>query len=264
MLDLSPMNVSLIPIDKANLESYIDLFQHCFPASNMTKNYIEWLYFQNPMGNVIGFDSVVEDQIVSHYACIPISVCGQRGLLSLNTATRDKFRSKGLFKTAALRTIKVAQQDYSFIVGVANNSSTNIFVNKLGFEKLGSLELRFGRVDHSSQSSVDWNEDSILWRLSKPGRKYVVKKLDKATMLISTKLSGTPFIINTMVSTEGESESAKDSWAWRLTLDWQINKNPIIKLPKFAKPSPLNLVIRHLKSPNIKLKSWSFLDFDIF
>ena len=74
-------------IQHGNITRHEALFSLCFPQSNLNRPYLEWLYFSNPLGNVVGFDAMDGEVLAAHYACIPTRIGNSLGLLSLNTAT---------------------------------------------------------------------------------------------------------------------------------------------------------------------------------
>ena len=85
-------------IDRGNIARHEALFSLCFPLSNLNRRYLEWLYFSNPLGKVVGFDAMDGEILAAHYACIPTRVDGKIGLLALNTATHPLYRSRGIYK----------------------------------------------------------------------------------------------------------------------------------------------------------------------
>ena len=102
-------------ISYKKLEKYENLFNVCYKSNTMTKTYLNWLYFQNPLGPVVGFDAIHEGEVVAHYACIPTKVDNYVGLLSLNNATHPSFRSQGLHPKLAQMTYELASKDFLFI-----------------------------------------------------------------------------------------------------------------------------------------------------
>src|SRR3954469_21246790 len=82
------------------------LLQAVFPTSDATSGgYVDWLYDGNPRGGVIDANEADEEGLTGHYAVIPQDYwCGperERWALSLNTATADRARGKGLFTRLA-------------------------------------------------------------------------------------------------------------------------------------------------------------------
>lgn len=256
------MNIHVEAINKGKQASYLSLFEDCFPHLFFSENYLKWLYFENPNGRVLGFDAVSKGSVVSHYACIPISVGGRKGLLSLNTGTSREFQSKGLFTQLATRTIEEAGHHYDFIVGVANQNSTEGFTRRLGFEILGCLNLRYGPLFDQPLGTVDWNYESLKWRLSNPLRAYSDKKVGNDTYQISARLPNLPIKVHSIVSI-GEKFSEGQFVRNGFTIDWGTRKSKSISLPNRLKPVPLNLILKNLKSDKVLIEHWDFLGFDV-
>jgi Acetyltransferase (GNAT) domain len=257
------MNFVYEPITQENIQKYLVLFGRCFPGITYSTRYLEWLYFENPNGSVIGFDAFHGRNLVAHYACIPIFVRGRKGLLSLNTATAEDYRSNGLFSKLAKATFEKAEGEYEFIVGVANEHSTKGFIERLGFDYLGSLNLRIGPIGQQPMNSIDWCESSLNWRLSNPRRKYQIAKLNENKFLVSTKILGNSLKIKAIVNLRLKEDS-KQKVAHGLTLDWSRFRKRSVSLPKALKPSPLNLICRSLNSNKLDIDHWDFLGFDVF
>ena len=93
------MEFKRVRTDERALDAYVSLFKTCFPtAKHLDKEYLTWLYADNPTGRVVGFDAFDEGRLAAHYSCIPadLTLNGKivRGLLSLNTATHPDLRCR--------------------------------------------------------------------------------------------------------------------------------------------------------------------------
>ena len=254
-------------VSHKKLSKYVDLLNECFPEFNVSYQYLEWLYFQNPLGNVVGFDALQKGEIVAHYACIPTRISGVNNLalLSLNTATTANYRGRGLFKVLAESTYQIATQlNFSAVVGVANGNSHLAFTRHLAFEHLGYLDLRFGLLARSKLGSRVYTEDDLIWRCDSSLHKFRYHLATMGRVNLSAKIfSGVKLRAMVFVS----NESATGSWPRKfgITVDWRRGKKPLIFLPTKLKPSPLALIFRSLDgTPSSSLTSWSFPDFDAF
>lgn len=259
------MNVLKISVD--NVAHQQALLNMCFPKSKITVEYLDWLYFSNPLGGVQGFDAFDGDKLVSHYACIPTRVGNALGLLSLNTATHPDYRSKGIYRKLAKLTYESVTQDFNFVIGVANNQSKEAFKKYLGFNELGRLNLRFGELHRPSSGARIWSESEIKWRVNSPRQKFVIKKIDDLTSQIEVRPKNLPFKIKALVPIQNNTVSLSHQIhksQYGFTVDWIRNYQPKIELPEKLKPSPLVLIYQSLSNSNLELNSWSFPDFDAF
>lgn len=257
-----------IEISRDNLKKHALLLEKCFPGSNLNYEYLEWLYFLNPRGNVVGFDFIEGTEIVAHYACIPVNIGNKLGLLSVNTATHPDFRSKGLYQSLAKMTYEKCLTNFSFVIGVANSKSAKTFIEKLGFTEIGRLNLRFGRIRPSNHNTRVWSEAEIEWRINSPKQKILKIRRQEYLYELALKPHRLPFkikaLINMAPSFNSSSEIHLDSSVIGFTVDWNNGRVPLLKLPERFKPSPLVLILKSLDGTLIELDSWSFPAFDAF
>ena len=255
-------------ISMQNLEKQVELLNICFPNSKIDKPYLEWLYYMNPLGNVVGFDSFEGENLVSHYACIPTKIQSRLGLLSVNTATHPDYRSQGLYQKLANLTYEKWSNGYDFVVGVANSNSAAVFIKRLGFSEIGRLNLRFGELQLPRNGSRSWETSDIEWRTSSPRKNFKKKTLDDGVIELSTRPSYMPFRIKSLITIhEVEPQSYLESLGYMkfgFTLDWVRGYNPKLQLPARLKPSPLVLILKAFNNCNIEIDSWSFPDFDAY
>ncbi len=261
--------LEISPVSKENLQQYVDLFAVTFPKTSFTLEYLEWMYLQNPQGNFIGFDAISNGKVVAHYACIPIEIEGfsQKCLLSLNTATHPDFQGQGLFKELAQHTYDTHRELFSCVIGVANGNSEKTFLKKLGFVKLGNLELRFGILNRGLDGSRLYSRNEAFWRSQCPGRKLHLREFAGSRLLFTTKRIRGVFRLKSLVhlGQEQKENLEKTRHIIGFTLDWRRDSKPLLYLPKRFKPSPLNLIYKPMSedSPE-KLTSFSYPDFDAF
>ena len=259
--------MEIIQISYNRLNDYEKLLNICFPGKKFSKEYLNWLYFKNPLGHVVGFDALYKGDVIAHYACIPTKVDNFIGLLSLNTATHPDFRSQGLHVKLAKMTYEFAQNNFDFVIGVANNNSAKNFMNELDFVSLGELNLRWGVLARSSVGVRTWSSEEIEWRVNSPKTKFKVFKNAKGTTYIYCYLNKLPIKLKAQVTLSNEKspiEPKKFMLPVGFTLDFNLNSRIILQLPKILKPSPLILIFKQLNSKKININSWSFPDFDAY
>ncbi len=276
----------IVPSDAAcdRLDRYVGLFRAAFPDSpKLTREYLKWLYADNPVGAVIGVDAYANGELAAHYALVPVEVelKGKTFLAcwSLNTATHPRFQGRGLFLKLAEEAYRIAAaRGCMSVIGVANKNSTPGFLRRLGFQHLGQLAVSVGyaALDYRDDERVlarAWSSRSIEWRLKNPWRRYFVSKADGKCSIFTTigpwsmpvflcrlnedKISGL-----TMASLPLFSRMQP-----RLLLGFQLVKRGLsVPLPKALWPSPWNVIYRPLirgAPDNVKLAMVA-LDLDTF
>lgn len=260
--------------DDTSLEQYAHLLSEVFTATDkFSKAFLEWQYRDNPNGKVIGIDAFLDDELAGHYVCIPVKYNfygeDKMGLLSLNTAIGVNHRGKGLFTKLANKTYELAQEEnFDFVIGVANQNSTHGFLKKLDFELVGPLDVLvgLGKVDIVRPSKIQsiWNQDSIDWRMKNPSNhlgvkgKYILSKSDKSFINIQMSKQN----LNLQNSGNG---LAATLWMGKAS---QVKKKGVfINLPDRLKPSPLNLIFRALNK-DLKYEkddiTFECIDFDAY
>jgi len=251
-----------------NLVEYEELFRVCFPKSKLKSDYLKWLYFSNPLGDVVGFDAIMDNVVVAHCAFIPTRVGESIGLLSLNVATHPNYQSQGLFQNLVKLTIETWSEDYDFVIGVANAQSAKTFIKRLGFMEIGRLNLRFGELHRSTEGARTWTMEDVNWRINSPRQRMQSRLIDQDQLEISVHPRKFPFRIKALINIQKsrnslviESETKK---RYGFTVDWNEGTKPWVQLPERIKPSPLVMIFLSLNGNDINLKSWSFPDFDAF
>ena len=251
-----------------NLVEYEKLFGVCFPKSKLKSDYLRWLYFSNPLGDVVGFDATVDNVVVAHCAFIPTRVGKSIGLLSLNVATHPSDQSQGLFQKLVTHTIETWSKDYDFIIAVANAQSAKTFITRLGFMEIGRLNLRFGELHRSIEGARTWTMEDVNWRINSPRQKMQSRLTDQDHIEISVRPRNFPFKIKALIHMENSMNSliieAETKKRYGFTIDWNRGLKPWIQLPERLKPSPLVMIYLSLNGNDLNLKSWSFPDFDAF
>lgn len=232
-------------------------------------------YVDNPYGHAISFNAFDDDKMVAHYVCITKKMCvGNRivdGILSMATVTHPNYRGRGLFKTLAKMTYDYARDNgYEFVIGVANANSFPGFMKYFPFQFIGQLEFKVGFGSHIKKDddkifSGYWSEDALKWRCKK-----------------TYKQSGDTLIgdhgrfSHTLVGCFDEDSISrvklpKNSFSLKPSLYIGLGGRPqgiFIKMPKFIKHSPFNLIFMDLtggKLPQMTKDNVFFqlFDFDV-
>jgi hypothetical protein len=277
--------------DDATVLAYIDLFRECFPtASQYTKEYLTWLYRDNSAGHVIGFDAWDGSTLAAHYACIPAALIiggtSQRGLLSLNTATRPSHQGKGLFTRLADATYASgAAQGFSCVYGIANANSTPGFVRKLGFQLVRPLDALIGvgplgirdlpHVHASAGFRKDCSGEYLTWRVANPTNPVGLQPIGAGCLgaaasthrygvVAWSELPGVPW--------RTVHRALTNPLRPRLFLGLlpaSVRRSPLYRpIPDRLRPSPLNLIFRNLGEAALRVDAanvfLTFLDFDAY
>jgi hypothetical protein len=254
-------------IEYRNIARHEDLFKLCFPLSKLNRPYLEWLYFLNPLGHVVGFDAMDGEILAAHYACIPTRIGNSLGLLSLNTATHPEYRSRGLYQKLARMTYERWYQEFNFVVGVANAQSSSAFVKYLGFSELGRLNLRFGELHRPTVGARTWTVPELNWRISSPRQQLRCKQTTDGLFQLAVRPRHFPFSIKSLVpgyGPMGSSEERVETHKYGFTVDWINGYHPRVQLPERLKPSPLVMIYQSLNGSDTEINSWSFADFDAY
>jgi len=254
-------------ICRQSIGHYEALFKLCFPHSELSREYLEWLYFSNPLGDVVGLDAMDGNLLAAHYACIPTRIDGKVGLLALNTATHPSYRSRGIYKKIAMQTFENWSSDFNFVVGVANKLAANACVRHLGFSEIGRLNLRFGDLMRPTFGARSWSQAELDWRINSPRQQLRKKLVGDGLVEVSIRPKNFPFKIKSIVSVQDTGLPEKELSKLRqtgFTVDWIRDKKPQIQLPENLKPSPLVMIYQTLSGEDTEVNSWSFPDFDAF
>lgn len=152
-----------------NLQNTVYSGKHAFNEDSF-----RFWYLENPIGKVISFNAWDGEEMVAHYACVPVEmkinervVCG---LLDMATVTHPSHRGKGLFKTLAKITYDYASKNgYEYVIGVANDNSYPGYIKYFPFTDVGPLDVKIGlgreiKPESNKVFMGYWNELSIAWR----------------------------------------------------------------------------------------------------
>jgi GNAT superfamily N-acetyltransferase len=272
------MEYKIVSVQKDNLRIYSDLLTRAFPqAKKYTEAFLEWQYFQNPNGNVVGFDAFYGRELAAHYVTIPVVYIFNnrdiRGLLSLNTATDSNHQGKGLFTRLAMATYEAGKAEgYEFVIGVANQNSTHGFLKKLGFQLVSQLEVRvyMGKLQYNDPGPnifrSHWNEAAAEWRLLNPEAVYLKQR---SSVFSKTHL---PFFKSLLTNNPAFAKNELQTLylnPLKISIGLNLGTPTMsFNLPEKLKPSPLNLIFKSLSDADIKISDkncyFELVDFDAY
>lgn len=276
-------------IQDEKIRAYSSLLQSVFPkaAYRLSPSYINWLYKENPLGSVIGFDAFFEEALVAHYVTIPVEYwiegVKKKGVLSLNTATSPAHQGKGLFKMLAEKTYeRAAELGYEFVVGVANRNSTHGLTKKLGFDLVSPLDARISYGFHGDTELLpgitcafrsEISEVWLNWRLSNPSQDY---KLKRNLIVSDTTIVGLTSVLTSTQALKAPQALSlsrlKNSYSpfnlWIGLNSFVLSRFMSFNIPMRLRPSPLNLIFKSLKSTNVHFDKreirFDLIDFDAY
>jgi len=281
---------TLAKTDSNSINQYAELFKLCFPsATHLNEENLKWLYHDNPAGKMIGFNAYSGNTLAAHYGCIPTDIVlhGKRNkaLLSLNTATHPQYQGNGLFSTLANQTYKHAiQNNFSSVIGVANQSSTHGFVKRLGFQLVSQLDVKIGFSDikinwEACIKQADfykfWDSETLNWRLQTP-KGNMHHSINTHGDIFGSATTGLPCLHATnpiyLAENNQALASSRRPFALKLFLGLfpkdSVSFSGYFDLPERLKPSPLNLIYKPLNTqiqtldPNRVI--FGFQDFDAY
>jgi hypothetical protein len=187
-----------------------NLLARALDARFANRAYLPWFYGANPRGEAIE-ENVDEDGVrVAHYAVLPTLYRTPAGatpfIFSSNVATDPTVRRGGLFREMAEKVYaRAAHTGAPAMVGVGNDASTVVVVERFGWHKVGPMPVRVcvptSRARALESTLVDstflaskqfddlagdldwvpvagwvqaWDAPFLRWRLSRPDAHYVV------------------------------------------------------------------------------------------
>ena len=236
-------------ITQADLSATVTLLQSVYPDDRkITYEYIQWLYFENNSGDVIGFNAKFQGEAVAHYAVIPYLYRPNiRAGHSVNTATLKKHGGRGLFtKLAELTYEKAFNDGLGFISGVANKNSIYGFEKKLGFEKVGNVKLTFMLKTMLTAKICEKLafHSNLNWRLKNPSQKYYVSTVGDFNFIFC-KRSGLFVLLGTSSEDiSGLSYTTINTPYLFLLPNFNLGDGYTgLSIPNFVLPSPWHVIL---------------------
>ena len=233
--------------------------------------FLNWYYFQNPNGPAITYNAFFNNNIIGHYALIPIKIKLHDkefdAALSVLTAIDKNFRGLYLFNELANKTFELAREKgIKFIIGVSNQISTKLFVRYFKFKLISQLDVKFGlgkidKINNDCDFQVLWNDDTLSWRLKNPRFNYQSRLFKNDFYIYNNyykifKLEMGRFTKDQFSNTV---KNHKNKTNFRLFNLWiglgKYNwKNALyFNFPEKFKPAPLNFIIKDISNQSDSL-----------
>lgn len=261
-----------------SLQQVVDLQNIVYEGTGHTfsvDGFRHW-YVDNPMGKVISFNTFYGEELVGHYACIPIKMEIEGrvalGLLDMATVTHPNHRGKGLFKKLATITYEYAKKaGFEFVIGVANANSFHGYMKYFPFTFVGQLDVKMGFGDNilpdgEKVYKTHWDKESLIWRSTVVRNNYIRS---------GNSILGNKSFMKTYMGTfdsellDGVMLDKRTSMKMRLYVGMGAKfKSPYMNVPKFIKHSPFNLIFMDLtdgKLPTMTKDNvfYQLIDFDV-
>jgi hypothetical protein len=271
------------------LEEVRGLLNDIFPrARHMTDAYLDWCYYQNPLGPVVAVNAYSEGILVGHLVGQPIRarLDGEEepGLLAIHNAVRAEYRGKRVYAMMADRFLQEgASSGYRFVIGFTNVFSRNFVARRMPqFTVVSSLEARIGIGPLPSGGSRTeaqfarvWDRKTLAWRLARPGARYRMKFMNgRCTLYALTNVPGIAVELGRFGSETADFDLPEPSrlspgrlWiGLDASRDW--SSCAYMNVPRRLRPSPLALVFTDLTGRGRKLEGRSVhvdaIDLDAF
>ena len=269
------MKIKFEKSDVNKIDEYVKLYQRCFLNYPIKKNklYFEWLYKQSPLGNFIGIDAVDDEKgiKIGQVGGIPyeFNYNGKKIkiLQSINVCVDKNYRGNKLFTKMASRLEEYAkEQNYLFIIAIANKLATPAWKHSIGMKFLSKLDVLLGYgdlgindliIDKTIFNSI-WDQDRINWRKNNPFNKVFVhneKKIKFTSPSVFKFLNVFSYLENKNYAFN--FEQIKRNFIFPnlfigLAPQYKTN-NFYFKIPEIIKPSPLNFLYKDISGNNLSI-----------
>lgn len=167
-------------------KNILDLFFRAYDR-NLSIELWHWLYIDNPRGEPIVSLCYSADQLVGHFAVIPITLKLGDGLIkaavACTTMVDAKYAAYGVFfKLVKMGLTKLRLENYQLVIGFPNKNSAPVMqvyfswkIEKSYAAKLSKTQIK-ELVRNYEDSKIlklpNLEGDYLKWRLSKPGADY--------------------------------------------------------------------------------------------
>jgi len=250
--------------------------------------FFDWLYNKNPNGKAITYNVYDNENIIAHFALVPIIVGYKNRLcksaLTVFTAVDEKYRGLSIFYRIGSKIFELAKSmKFEFIIGVANDLSAQLFEKCFKFKLVSPLEVRLslGGFRQTSDTPQDfrviWGKEDLSWRLNNPQFNYRIHQNKKHFIIYNNnykifKIDMGSFSEEKYYFLKNYKSNLRHNLnpfnIWIGLNNYPPEKSFSINIPKFLKPSALNFIIKNLNSDKIEIKKedikFNLIDFEVF
>jgi GNAT superfamily N-acetyltransferase len=272
-----------------HLDRTAELLRTCFPkATKFDGAFLQWCYYDNPIGPAIGWNVEDQGRLVGHLVGQPqrVRLHGREVpvILLVNVAIQSDYRGRGLFLEIVRRTLALAaERGFAAVTGVANQQTYRAYEKHLGFQNVAGLhahvELAPEAVDMpgavaAAQWSRIWDDQTLAWRLRNPDNRLSLAAASPDALVVEGA-STLPLIrARGQIPRDGLSAIVPQAPAFGpgvvlgLTPRGYARRRLAVTVPDRLRPSPLVMIYQNLEVPGDRLDPdkvlFSFLDFDAF
>ena len=250
--------------------------------------FLNWLYNENPNGKAI-INNVYEDKkIIAHFALVPITVLYNnktyKSALSVFNAVDENHRNLYLFHQLASKSFELAKkEDIKFIMSVASEASSELYVRCFKFKLISPLAVKIGLSKFQEKNNLPHkfeilrDKTTLKWRLSNPRFKYQIYKENEKYIIFNNNYKlfkmNMGYISNKDLDLQNKIAS-KNTYNLNPFNMWMGLNNNLkstkmsFNFPEILKPSPSNFIIKDLKSEETNLRKedikFNLIDYEVF
>jgi hypothetical protein len=249
--------------------------------------FLNWLYNENPNGKAIINNVYKDEKIIAHFALVPITVVMSkktyRSALTVFTSVDENHRGLHFLQLAWKSFEHAKLAGIRFIIGVANETSSELYVKCFKFKLISPLIVKVGlsKFEEKNNSPHKFeilrDKKTLKWRLSNPRFKYQIYRENDKYIIFNNNYKlfkmNMGYISNKDLDLQDNS-IFKDTYNLNPFNMW-IGLNNNLKntkmsfnFPKILKPSSLNLIIKDLNSEETNLCKedikFNLIDYEMF
>ena len=250
--------------------------------------FLDWLYNGNPNGKTI-INNVYEDEkIIAHFALVPIKVQFNnktyKSAISVFNAIDEDHRNLHIFHQLASKSFELAElEDVRFIMSVANETSSELYVKCFKFKLISPLSVKIGFSKFQEKNNLPHkfeilrDKTTIEWRLKNPRFKYQIYKDHKEYLVFNDNYKlfkmNMGYISNKDLDLQNKvfSENTYNLNPFNIWMGLNNNLKKTkmsFNFPNILKPSPCNFIIKDLKSEETNLNKedikFNLIDYEVF
>ena len=254
---------------------------------NYSVEFLSWLYNENPNGKAIINNVYEGEKIIAHFALVPITVQFNnktyKSALTVFTAIDENHRGLLFLQLASKSFERAKLEGIRFIMGVANETSSELYAKLFKFKLISPLEVKVGLSKFQEKNNLPHkfeilrDKKTLEWRLSNPRFKYQIYKENEKYIIFNNNYKLFKMNMGYVSNKDLDLQNKilfKDSYNLNPFNMW-IGLNNNLKdtkisfnFPKILKPSSLNLIIKDLESEETNLSKedikFNLIDYEMY
>ena len=249
--------------------------------------FLNWLYNENPNGKAIINNVHKDEKIIAHFALVPNTVIFNnktyKSALTVFTAVDENHRGLHFLKLGCKSFERAKLEGIRFIIGVANETSSELYVKCFKFKLISPLAVKIGLSKIQEKNNLPHkfeilrDKSTIEWRLSNPRFKYQIYKENEKSIIFNNNYKlfkmNMGYIFNKDLDLQNKilSKNTHNLNPFNMWIGLNNNlKNTKMSFnfPDVLKPSPLNLIVKDLKSEETNLSKedikFNLIDYEMY